>query len=69
MAAEELSGRHMELLKVLHEVAANNPDGVADMDKAAQWVGFETVGSGSEDDPAPGASHATTLKRSERSAG
>ena len=44
MAAEELSGRHMELLKVLHEVAANNPDGVADMDKAAQWVGFETVG-------------------------
>ena len=44
MAAEELSGRHMELLKVLHEVGANNPDGVADMDRVAQEVGLETVG-------------------------
>jgi len=44
MAAEELGGRHMELLRVLHEVGANNPDGVADMDRVAHEVGFETVG-------------------------
>ena len=29
MAAEELGGRHMELLKVLHELGMNDPDGVA----------------------------------------
>jgi hypothetical protein len=43
MAAEELGGRHMELLKVLHELVANDPDGLADMDKAAQRVGLNTV--------------------------
>jgi hypothetical protein len=43
MAAEELGGRHMELLKVLHELTTNDPDGLADMDKAAQWVGLNTV--------------------------
>jgi hypothetical protein len=44
MAAEELGARDMELLKVLHEIAANDPDGVADMDKAAQKLGMNTVG-------------------------
>jgi hypothetical protein len=43
MAAEELGGRHMELLKVLHELVANDPDGLADMHKAAQRVGLNTV--------------------------
>jgi len=43
MAAEELGGRHMELLKVLHELGTNDPDGLADMDKAAQRVGLNTV--------------------------
>jgi len=44
MAAEELDARDMELLKVLHELASNDPDGVADMDKAAQKLGMNTVG-------------------------
>lgn len=44
MAAEKLDKRHMELLKVVHELAANDPDGVADMDKAAQKLGMNTVG-------------------------
>jgi len=44
MAAEKLDKRHMELLKVVHELAANDPDGVADMDKAAQRLGMNTVG-------------------------
>ena len=44
MAAEELDARDIELLKVLHELAANDPDGVADMDKAAQKLGMNTVG-------------------------
>ena len=44
MAAEELDARDVELLKVLHELAANDPDGVADMDKAAQKLGMNTVG-------------------------
>jgi hypothetical protein len=43
MAAEELGGRHMELLKVLHELGTNDPDGLADMHKAAQRVGLNTV--------------------------
>jgi hypothetical protein len=44
MAADELDGRHMEMLKVLNELAENDPDGVADMDKAAQKLGMNTVG-------------------------
>jgi hypothetical protein len=44
MADVELDKRDMELLKVLHELAANDPDGVADMDKAAQKLGMNTVG-------------------------
>jgi hypothetical protein len=44
MAAEGLGARDMDLLKVLHELAANDPDGVADMDKAAQKLGMNTVG-------------------------
>ena len=44
MAAEELDARDIELLKVLHELAANDPDGVADMDKVAQNLGMNTVG-------------------------
>ena len=44
MTAEELDARDLELLKVLHELAANDPDGVADMDKAAQKLGMNTVG-------------------------
>jgi hypothetical protein len=44
MAAEGLGVRDMDLLKVLHELAANDPDGVADMDKAAQKLGMNTVG-------------------------
>ena len=40
MAAEGLGGRHMELLKVLYELGMNDPDSVADMDKAAQRVGL-----------------------------
>jgi hypothetical protein len=44
MAAEELGAREMELLKVLQELVANDPDGVADMDKAAQKLGMNTVG-------------------------
>jgi hypothetical protein len=39
MAGEGLGRRHMELPKVLHELGMNDPDGVADMDKAAQRVG------------------------------
>jgi DNA-binding MarR family transcriptional regulator len=48
MAAEELGGRHMELLRVLHEVGANNPDGVADMDRVAQRLGLDTVARGED---------------------
>ena len=44
MADVELDKQDMELLKVLHELAANDPDGVADMDKAAQKLGMNTVG-------------------------
>ena len=44
MSAEELGARDLELLKVVNELAANDPDGVADMDKVAQKLGMNTVG-------------------------
>ena len=48
MAAEEIGGRHLELLSVLDELARSDPDGVADMDKAAQRMGLDTVGKASD---------------------
>jgi hypothetical protein len=44
MAAEGIGERHLQLLKVLDELAQSDPDGVADMDKAAQKMGLNTVG-------------------------
>jgi hypothetical protein len=44
MAAEQIGEGHLELLKVLNELAETDPDGVADMDKAAQMIGLDTVG-------------------------
>jgi hypothetical protein len=38
MAAEEIGERHLELLGVLDELTKSDPDGVADMDKAAQRI-------------------------------
>ena len=43
MAAEEIGERHLELLGVLRELADDDPDGVAHMDKAAQRIGLDTV--------------------------
>jgi hypothetical protein len=43
MAAGEIGERHLELLRVLNELAHNDPDGVAHMDKAAQRIGLDTV--------------------------
>jgi DNA-binding MarR family transcriptional regulator len=43
MAAEEIGERHLELLGVLSELANDDPDGVAHMDKAAQRIGLDTV--------------------------
>jgi hypothetical protein len=43
MAAEEIGERHLELLGVLSELADDDPDGVAHMDKAAQRIGLDTV--------------------------
>jgi hypothetical protein len=43
MAADEIGERHLELLEVLNELAQNDPDGVAHMDKAAQRIGLDTV--------------------------
>jgi hypothetical protein len=48
MAAEEIGERHLELLRVLDELARSDPDGVADMDKAAQRMGLDTVGKESD---------------------
>jgi hypothetical protein len=44
MATYEIGGRHLELLEVLDEIASSDPDGVVDMDKAAQRLGLHTVG-------------------------
>ena len=41
--ADEIGERHLELLGVLNELAQNDPDGVAHMDKAAQRIGLDTV--------------------------
>jgi hypothetical protein len=43
MATYEIGGRHLELLEVLDELASSDPDGVVDMDKAAQSLGLDTV--------------------------
>jgi hypothetical protein len=43
MAAEEVGERHLELLAVLNELAKNDPDGVASMDRAAQRIGLDTI--------------------------
>jgi hypothetical protein len=43
MAADEIGERHLELLGVLNELAKDDPDGVAHMDKAAQRMGLDTV--------------------------
>ena len=43
MAADEIGERHLELLGVLSELANDDPDGVAHMDKAAQRIGLDTV--------------------------
>ncbi len=43
MAADDTGERHLELLVVLDELARNDPDGVAHMDKAAQRIGLDTV--------------------------
>ena len=43
MAADNTGERHLELLAVLDELARNDPDGVAHMDKAAQRIGLDTV--------------------------
>jgi hypothetical protein len=43
VAADEIGERHLELLEVLNELAQNDPDGVAHMDKAAQRIGLDTV--------------------------
>jgi hypothetical protein len=43
MAAEEIGERHLELLRVLSELANDDPDGVAHMDRAAQRIGLDTV--------------------------
>jgi hypothetical protein len=48
VGAEEIGGRHLELLRVLDELAGSDPDGVADMDKAAQRMGLDTVGKESD---------------------
>ena len=44
MATYEIGGRHLQLLEVLDELAGSDPDGVVDMDKAAQRLGLDTVG-------------------------
>jgi hypothetical protein len=43
MAADDTGERHLELLGVMDELARNDPDGVAHMDKAAQRIGLDTV--------------------------
>jgi hypothetical protein len=43
MAADEIGERHLELLRVLDELASNDPDGVASTDRAAQLFGLDTV--------------------------
>jgi hypothetical protein len=48
MAAEEIGERHLELLRVLDELARSDPDGLADMDRAAQRMGLDTVGKESD---------------------
>jgi DNA-binding MarR family transcriptional regulator len=48
MAAEEIGERHRELLRVLDELARSDPDGLADMDRAAQRMGLDTVGKESD---------------------
>jgi hypothetical protein len=48
MAAEEIGERHLELLGVLDELARSDPDGLADMDRAAQRMGLDTVGKESD---------------------
>jgi hypothetical protein len=44
MAAGEIGERHLELLRVLDELASNDPDGVAHMGRAAQMIGLDSVG-------------------------
>jgi hypothetical protein len=43
LAADDTGERQLELLGVLDELARNDPDGVAHMDKAAQRIGLDTV--------------------------
>jgi len=45
VVADEIGERHLELLRVLNELASNDPDGVAHMDKAAQRIDLNTVTS------------------------
>jgi hypothetical protein len=42
----EVGERHLELLRVLNELASEDPDGVAHMHEAAQRVGLDTVNEG-----------------------
>jgi hypothetical protein len=39
----EVGERHLELLRVLSELASEDPDGVAHMHEAAQRAGLDTV--------------------------
>ena len=48
MATEEIGERHLELLRVLDELARSDPDDLADMDRAAQRMGLDTVGKESD---------------------
>jgi hypothetical protein len=39
----EVGERHLEFLRVLNELASDDPDGVAHMHEAAQKIGLDTV--------------------------
>jgi hypothetical protein len=41
---ENISEEHLKLLRVLEELTSNDPDGVAQMSKASERIGLDSVG-------------------------
>ncbi len=44
MTGENISEEHLKLLRVLEELTSNDPDGVAQMKKATERIGLDSVG-------------------------
>lgn len=48
MTGENISEEHLKLLRVLEELTSNDPDGVAQINKAAERIGLDSVGKAAD---------------------